>query len=187
MSAALLSLSLLISVTAAPQSWPQFRGPAGDGISQATDLPAFVDRDPQHCLEGNGAGPGTFVTGGAGRLHLDDDGHRARHQADANRARRHASGRARLSGGRLSPPQRRPLALARHPLRDRQAGPGPLAQLSGHADAGGRNGPPVLRFRHLRHRLPGRPDGPDHLEAASARWTSQNGPGSSATLWRKTS
>lgn len=39
MSAALLSLSLLISVTAAPQSWPQFRGPAGDGISQATDLP----------------------------------------------------------------------------------------------------------------------------------------------------
>jgi outer membrane protein assembly factor BamB len=39
MSTTLLSLFLLISVTPSPQSWPQFRGPTGDGMSQATDLP----------------------------------------------------------------------------------------------------------------------------------------------------
>ncbi len=39
MSTTLLNLFAVIAITAAPESWPQFRGPAGNGISRATDLP----------------------------------------------------------------------------------------------------------------------------------------------------
>jgi outer membrane protein assembly factor BamB len=39
MSTILLNLVTLIAVAAVPESWPQFRGPGGDGMSNATDLP----------------------------------------------------------------------------------------------------------------------------------------------------
>jgi outer membrane protein assembly factor BamB len=34
-----MSIFVLISVTATPDGWPQFRGPSGNGLCQATDLP----------------------------------------------------------------------------------------------------------------------------------------------------
>ena len=38
-SFSILALALFVGTLAADDNWPQFRGPGGDGISQATDLP----------------------------------------------------------------------------------------------------------------------------------------------------
>jgi len=67
MSITLLNLVTLIAITAAPESWPQFRGPEGNGISKATDLP--LSWSPTQNITWKAATPGR---GRSSPVALDD-------------------------------------------------------------------------------------------------------------------
>ena len=69
---------LLLGTGLTAAQWPQFRGPGGQGESNAAASPPRVERDQQRRVESARAGVGLVVAGRGRRPGVADDGHRGR-------------------------------------------------------------------------------------------------------------